>query len=152
VAEEKGKEENNEERGFTITDRRRSAKEGAEAPPEPATAEAPPPPPPPPPPPEAEKPPSAEAPPADIPPADFQYLVLFLATQALLCLGEQPDPNTGERIQSLPGAKQAIDLLSVIQEKTKGNLTEAEDQLLESMLYDLRMRYVRIAAQDPNEP
>lgn len=141
MAEEKKDEEGAEERGFTVTDRRRRAREGAEAPPEAERAKEPPPPS------EAETPPEAEAPSAELPPADFQYLVLFLATQAMLCLGEQPDPSTGDRIQNLPAAKHTIDLLGVIHEKTKGNLTDDESQLLDNMLYDLRMRYVRTSGQ-----
>ncbi len=79
-----------------------------------------------------------------MPQADFHYLVVFLGTQALLCMGEQADAAAGEKFEkNLPGAKHAIDLLGVIQEKTKGNLDDDESQLLESLLYDLRMRYVQ---------
>lgn len=137
MTEKKKESEAQEERGFTITDRRHSAKEEPEEAPKAEPAEAPQPP-------RAEAPPEEDVPLTELPPADFQYLVLFLATQALLCLGEQPDPMTGEKVENLPGAKHAIDLLSVIQDKTTGNLTDSEHQLLESMLYDLRMRYVQV--------
>lgn len=146
MSEKRKEDETTEEKGFTITDKRRSGKERPKAPPKAKSKEAPPPPPP-----QAEAPPGQE-PPAmeEFPPADFQYLVLFLATQALLCLGEQPDPATGQKIKNLPGAKHAIDLMSVIQEKTKGNLSEDESQLLESLLYDVRMRYVQATKAPPS--
>ena len=139
-----------EERGFRVTDRRHWAREEAQEP-SPPEPEAPSPPPeaeaPPQPEatPEAEAPPETEAPPVEeLPQADFHYLVVFLGTQALLCMGEQPDAAAGEKFEkNLPGAKHAIDLLGVIQEKTKGNLDDDESQLLESLLYDLRMRYVQ---------
>ncbi len=142
--------EESEERGFKITDRRHWAREEAQEP-SPAEPEAPSPPPeaeaPPQPEatPEAEAPSEAEAPPVEeMPQADFHYLVVFLGTQALLCMGEQADAAAGEKFEkNLPGAKHAIDLLGVIQEKTKGNLDDDESQLLESLLYDLRMRYVQ---------
>ncbi len=143
-----------EERGFKITDRRHWAREEAQEP-SPPEPEAPSPPSEPEAPPEAEAPPQPEAPPEveappveELPPPDFHYLVVFLGTQALLCMGEQPDDTVGEKFEkNLPGAKHAIDLLGVIQEKTKGNLDDDESQLLESLLYDLRMRYVQ--ATDP---
>ena len=139
-----------EERGFKITDRRHWAREEAQEP-SPPEPEAPSPPPeaeaPPQPEatPKAEAPPEAEAPPVEeLPPPDFHYLVVFLGTQALLCMGEQPDDTAGEKFEkNLPGAKHAIDLLGVIQEKTKGNLDDDESKLLENLLYDLRMRYVQ---------
>ncbi len=142
--------EESEERGFKITDRRHWAREEAQEP-SPAEPEAPSPPPeaeaPPRPEatPKAEAPPEAEAPPVEeLPQADFHYLVVFLGTQALLCMGEQADAAAGEKFEkNLPGAKHAIDLLGVIQEKTKGNLDDDESKLLESLLYDLRMRYVQ---------
>lgn len=147
MAEKRKEDETTEEKGFTVTDKRRSGKDRPEAAPKAERKAAPPPPPPP----EAEA-PGGQEPPAEgeFPPADFQYLVLFLATQALLCLGEQPDPATGQKIKNLPGAKHAIDLMSVIQEKTKGNLSEDEAQLLESLLYDVRMRYVKATQAPPS--
>ncbi|MCH7768952.1 MAG: DUF1844 domain-containing protein [Nitrospinae bacterium] len=142
--------EESEERGFKITDRRHWAREEAQEP-SPAEPEAPSTPPEPEAPSEVEAPPQpeatpeAEAPPEEeLPPPDFHYLVVFLGTQALLCMGEQPDAAAGEKFEkNLPGAKHAIDLLGVIQDKTKGNLDDDESQLLESLLYDLRMRYVQ---------
>ncbi len=57
-------------------------------------------------------------------------------------MGEGPGPDGGNPSRNLPMAKHAIDLLSVLEDKTKGNLTAEEAQLLESLLFDLRLRYV----------
>ncbi len=67
-----------------------------------------------------------------------------LSTQALMHLGEIPDPEAPHG-PDLPAAKQMIDLLGILREKTTGNLEAAEEQLLSSMLYDLRMRYVEVS-------
>jgi hypothetical protein len=60
-------------------------------------------------------------------------------------LGEIQDPVTQQSSKNIPLAKQTIDLLGMLKEKTKGNLTTDEEKFLESILYDLRMRYVRAA-------
>jgi hypothetical protein len=79
------------------------------------------------------------------PKPDFEELVRMLATQALLYLGAFPDPETGRRMVSLEMGQFQIDMLSMLEEKTKGNLTEAEKTLISRMLYELRMQYVEIA-------
>jgi hypothetical protein len=73
---------------------------------------------------------------------DFSTFVLSLSQAVLLHLGELEDPETGQASPNLPLARQSIDLLSMLQEKTRGNLTEEEGKLLENLLYDLRMKYV----------
>lgn len=73
---------------------------------------------------------------------DFSSFVLSLASSALMQLGEIPDPHTGRFVESLPGARQTIDILAILQEKTQGNLTDDEARLMESMLYELRMKCV----------
>ncbi|MGW8322421.1 MAG: DUF1844 domain-containing protein [Thermodesulfobacteriota bacterium] len=80
--------------------------------------------------------------PAALPEIDFATFVVSLSSSALIHLGMAPDPITGEQKKDLAIAKQTIDMLAMLQEKTRGNLTEDEAQLMESMLYDLRMRYV----------
>ncbi|MEO6029830.1 MAG: DUF1844 domain-containing protein [Candidatus Binatia bacterium] len=75
---------------------------------------------------------------------NFTTFVMGLTTQALMHLGEIAEPGQPQ-IPDLPAAKQMIDLLGILRDKTKGNLDEAEDQLLASMLYDLRMRYVEVS-------
>jgi len=76
-------------------------------------------------------------------PMTFEALVFSLSTTALLQLGMAPHPETGQKEQDLPGAKQTIDILEMLQEKTRGNLTAEEGQMLEECLYDLKMTYVR---------
>ena len=80
--------------------------------------------------------------PTPLPEINFATFVISLSSSALIHLGIAPDPMTGEQTKDLAIAKQTIDMLAMLQEKTRGNLTEEEAQLMESMLYDLRMRYV----------
>ncbi len=76
---------------------------------------------------------------------DLQGLFIMLASSALVNLGEAADPETGERVLDLEQAREAIDLLSLLRVKTEGNRTEQESRLLEEMLYDLQLRFVRAA-------
>lgn len=76
---------------------------------------------------------------------DLQGLFIMLASSALVNLGEAADPETGERLLDLEQAKEAIDLLSLLRVKTEGNRTDQESHLLEEMLYDLQLRFVRAA-------
>jgi len=79
-----------------------------------------------------------------IPPASFETLVSSLATQAVYALGGMQDPQTGQRMVDLQLARHAIDLLGVLEEKTKDNLSEEEADLLSQTLYELRNHYVQI--------
>lgn len=79
---------------------------------------------------------------APLPEINFSTFVVSLSSSVLIHLGVVADPMTGETRKDLAIAKQTIDMLGMLQEKTRGNLTDDESQLLESMLYDLRMRYV----------
>jgi hypothetical protein len=81
-----------------------------------------------------------------MPPANFNALVQTLATQAAFFMSDQVDPETGASIQNLELAKHNIDLLRVLEEKTKGNLTDEEKRLLETLLYELLMAYVSAAS------
>lgn len=81
----------------------------------------------------------------DVPPITFLSFVLGLGTQALALLGEVPHPETGQVQTDLPGAKNLIDILGLLEEKTRGNLDETEVKVLEQMLYDLRLKYVERA-------
>lgn len=76
-------------------------------------------------------------------PMTFEALIFSLSTTALLQLGMAPHPETGRQEMDLPGAKQTIDILEMLQQKTRGNLTADEGQLLEECLYDLKMTYVK---------
>ncbi|MBI4481913.1 MAG: DUF1844 domain-containing protein [Acidobacteria bacterium] len=73
---------------------------------------------------------------------NFSSFVLSMASSAMVHLGEVADPGTGKRESNLPAAKQMIDILGILQEKTRGNLTEDESAILEHLVYDLRLRYV----------
>ncbi len=131
---EKMKDES-QEKGFVIRDKRFSAKkeeEGESQPKEGATKE---------------EPPKVDASKADasLPEISFSSLIFSLSTSALIQLGEIQDPISQQLDKNLPLAKQTIDLIGMLKEKTKGNLTSEEQMLLENILYDLRMRYVRTA-------
>jgi uncharacterized protein DUF1844 len=77
-----------------------------------------------------------------LPAVDFHTFVLSLGSSALLHLGELEHPDVGAPQKDLPLAKHTIDILVMLEEKTKGNLTPAEEKLIGSLLYDLRLRYV----------
>jgi hypothetical protein len=79
-----------------------------------------------------------------MPPADFQALVGTMVTQALMYMGAFPDPETGRAIVSLEHARFHIDLLGVLNEKTKNNLTPEEAADLAQALNELRVRFVEI--------
>ena len=77
-----------------------------------------------------------------LPPVDFPTFVLSLGSSALMHMGEEL-PGAGPADEkNLPLAKHTIDLLSMLQEKTRGNLSAPEAELLENLLYDLRLRFV----------
>ena len=82
-----------------------------------------------------------------LPEASFLGLVEELALRVLFALGEMPNPLTGTQEVDLPAARYTIDLLGVLEEKTSGNLTADEKKLLDSALYETRMRYVSVASQ-----
>ena len=78
-----------------------------------------------------------------VPEITFSSFVYSLSTSVLIHLGEIPEPITQKTTKNLSLAKQTIDILVILQEKTTRNLTQEEENLLSSLLYDLRMRYVR---------
>ena len=81
--------------------------------------------------------------PPPLPEVSFATFIYSLSTSALVHLGEIPEPITEKMDKNLPLAKQTIDILGILQEKTKGNLNQEEENLLNNFLYDLRMRYVK---------
>ena len=83
--------------------------------------------------------------PGQMPEANFQTLVSTMATQALFSMGAIPDPQTGQRIAHLDLARHHIDMLNVIEQKTKGNLTEEEEQMLSTTIYELRNTYIQLS-------
>jgi hypothetical protein len=131
----------NEESDFKITDRRKFTEDGKVRPEAAATAAATPKATPGPEPrgrqaarPEKER----QAPPS----LDFGSFLVSLGTSGLLQLGEIPDPETRKPAEDLEGARQTIEVLGLLKEKTKGNLTPDENRLLDTMLYELRMKFL----------
>ena len=130
-----------EEKGFVIKDKRMFSKETEEPTPE-GPQEA-----------EEEKAPEQEAPSSDtesapeeeihLPEVNFATFIFSLSSSAILHFGEIPDPATGTKKTNLPMAKHTIDILGMLEENTKGNLSTDEGELLKNILYDLRMRYVK---------
>jgi len=122
------KKDEEQEKGFVVRDKRFSAKrEGGEE--EPGAKE-------------EEKTEEREIP---LPEINFTNFLFSLSTSALIQLGEIQDPLTQKTSKNLPLAKQTIDLIGMLREKTKGNLSPEEENFLDSILYDLRMRYVKAA-------
>lgn len=129
-----------EEKGFTIKDRRAFDQTGdlkkedtAETPKKEEKKR------------EPEPPPRKEAERVPLPEVNFNSLIFSLSSSALLHLGEIADPTTGAKNKDLALAKHTIDTIAMLKEKTKGNLNEEEDRFLESILADLRWRYVKAA-------
>ncbi|MGV8059465.1 MAG: DUF1844 domain-containing protein [Smithellaceae bacterium] len=77
------------------------------------------------------------------PPINFSNFVLSLSTSALFHFGDFPDSASGKTQKNLSAAKQSIDILDMINEKTKGNLNEQENNLIQGVLYELKIRYVK---------
>jgi hypothetical protein len=129
-----------EEKGFVIKDKRSFGRDGdlkEEKPAPPGAAEGP----------KKDEPEKdeekkgAERPP--LPEVSFNSLIFSLSSSAFFNLGEIADPQTGEKNRDLPLAKQSIDIIAMLGEKTKGNLNNEEQNFLEGILADLRMRYVK---------
>jgi hypothetical protein len=80
---------------------------------------------------------------ATLPEINFASFIFSLSTTAMYHFGDFPDPVTKETKRNLAAAKQTIDILTILKSKTEGNLEEDEKQLLDSILYELRMRFVK---------
>ena len=78
-----------------------------------------------------------------LPEVNFPTFIMSLNASALVHLGIIEDPATGQSTKNLPMAKQTIDILSMLEEKTRGNLAKDEEDILRNILYDLRIAYVR---------
>jgi hypothetical protein len=79
-----------------------------------------------------------------LPEINFATFIFSLNHSVLVHLGVTEDPVTGKKETNLPIAKQTIDILGMLQEKTRGNLTQDEENMLKNMLYDLRMIYIKV--------
>ena len=132
--------EKSEAKGFTVKDRRRfspetgEAREGAEEPKEfakPGDSE------------KVDESQSKSKPEQEpLPEINFSTFIISLSTQALMHLGEIPNPLSGKSETDIPVAKQTIDILGMLQAKTRGNRDAGEERLIEDVLFDLRMKYV----------
>ena len=80
---------------------------------------------------------------AQLPEINFPTFIISLNASALVNLGAIEDPASGKKVKNLLIAKQTIDILSMLQEKTRGNLTEEVEKILKNILYDLRIIYVK---------
>jgi Domain of unknown function (DUF1844) len=80
-------------------------------------------------------------------PTSFLAFVMSLATTAAVHFGDIEDPSVGQTQRNLPAAKQMIELLAMLQEKTKGNLEPEEHQFLDQVLYELRMRFISLVQE-----
>lgn len=80
---------------------------------------------------------------ADYPPITFSDFVVSLSTSAIFHFGDIPDPVSQKAEKNLEAAKQTIDILGILEQKTRGNLDENEKKLMDSILFELRMRYVK---------
>ena len=80
----------------------------------------------------------------EFPEASFDMLLMLHHTQAMLAMGMIPDPATGQVIKNKSAAKFHIDMLGIIQERTKGNLNQGEEEALNGVLHNLRMMFVEV--------
>lgn len=78
-----------------------------------------------------------------LPEINFATFIFSLNHSVLVHLGVMDDPSTGKKVKSIQLAKQTIDILGMLEEKTQGNLTEDEENMLKNILYDLRMIYIK---------
>ncbi len=92
-----------------------------------------------------------DAPDAQLPPASFPALVTSLAAQAVASMGQVPDPAEGHPVVRPDVAKHCIDMLGMLEEKTKGNLTTEESGMLSEILHQLRMLFVSVSNAPPEE-
>src|SRR5262245_54542797 len=90
-----------------------------------------------------------QTPPVALGPIDFSTHILSLASSALIALGQMPAPEGTQQPVDLETAKHLIDVLAMLETKTKGNLDEAETKLLASLIYDLRVAYVDAQPKAP---
>jgi hypothetical protein len=83
-----------------------------------------------------------QSPSRELPTIDFSTLVMSFATSAIVAMGKAPEPHTGQVLKDMAMACQNIEIIALLQDKTKGNRTREEDNLLEGILYELRLMYV----------
>jgi len=82
-----------------------------------------------------------------MPEVTFSTFVMSLNTSVLFHLGEIPDPESGQKTVHIDLARHAIDTLVILEQKTRGNLTDDEEELMKNILYDVKMRFVNRVKQ-----
>lgn len=82
-----------------------------------------------------------------LPEVTFSAFIMSLASSALVCLGEVPDPQTGSLSKNLLQARHNIDVLEMLRQKTESNINKDESSLLNSVLYELRLKYVLVSSR-----
>lgn len=92
---------------------------------------------------EDQHPPEEEKARSRLPEINLSTFIMSLNASALVNLGLIDDPASGGKSKNLPVAKQTIDIIAMLEEKTRGNLNEDEEQMLKSILYELRMLYIK---------
>ena len=127
------------EETFKVSDRRRRASE--EEPPRPVAPSE-----------RAEAPARDAGPPPGEPERSLVGLFMMLGSSAVISLGDAPDPVTGQRHHDLANAADAIELLLLLREKTEGNRSPEETQVLEEIVYDLQLRYVNATTRAGSPP
>jgi hypothetical protein len=95
--------------------------------------------------------PSAEVDPHNLPPASLEMLVTTFASEAMVALGQLPNPFTNEHSINWEHARYTIDMLQVLQDKTKGNLSNDEAAMLETLLHQLRLAFVTLQTEYNNQ-
>ncbi len=78
-----------------------------------------------------------------MPAVNFSTFIVSLYSSALVHLGEMPEPSTGTKVKELNLAKQTIDMVIMLEEKTRGNLDKDEEKLIASLLHELKMAYAK---------
>jgi hypothetical protein len=126
-----------DKKDFQVVDKRQFTPDGDVRPDAPPATEPPP----------APTPPPVE--PAGLPPASIAELIFSLATSASIYLGDMPNPASGKTAADLPHARHYIDLLIVLEEKTRGNLPPDEEQLLRGLIAQLQLRFVELSQTPP---
>ena len=116
-----------DDQGFTVRDRRSAGQDQNEAP---------------------LNTPSADGEDGNTQPVDFSSFIVSLAASAQMALGNVPHPETNRPEKNLAAAQQMIDIIALMKDKTRGNLTAEEDALLDQVLFNLRMHYDRVTEEE----
>lgn len=127
-----------EDKSFTVVDKRKRAEEETPSIDEPQS--------------DTQQAPESSPADAKAPPIDFSTFIISLSSSALYHMGGFQDPYSGKTSMNLDLAKQSIDIIAMLEAKTRGNLNPEEQKLITHVLYDMRMRYVELADKADGTP